>query len=96
MPVSQTSFKESGAIEYSSDVLMGLQYDGMDLRQGETESARMQRVRDLKAYNLKQAAEGRFIGIHLKVLKNRNGELGDAKFMFNPRYNVYIEARQTR
>ena len=29
-PVNLSSFKESGSIEYSSDVLIGLQYDGMD------------------------------------------------------------------
>lgn len=29
-PVGMTSFKESGAVEYSSDVLIGLQYYGMD------------------------------------------------------------------
>lgn len=35
--VNMAAFKESGAIEYSSDVLMGLQYEGMDYSEGETD-----------------------------------------------------------
>ena len=41
-PVNMASFKESGAIEYSSNVLMGLQYEGMDYseakRRGQAET----------------------------------------------------------
>ena len=36
-PVNLSSFKESGAIEYSSDVLIGLQFNGMDYEEDETE-----------------------------------------------------------
>jgi replicative DNA helicase len=46
-PVNLASFKESGAIEYSSDVLLGLQYLGMDYYDGEKEQDRARRVREL-------------------------------------------------
>lgn len=36
-PVNMASFKESGAIEFSADVLIGLQYEGMDWHDGESE-----------------------------------------------------------
>lgn len=88
-PVSQASFKESGAIEYSSDILMGLQHNGMDLMPGEKESNRTERIMDMREYNKCQLEQGAPIGIQLKVLKNRNGELGSTVFDFNPRYNVF-------
>ena len=46
-PVNLASFKESGAIEYSSDVLIGLQYEGMDYQEGEADKAREKRIREL-------------------------------------------------
>ena len=47
-PVSMQSFKESGAIEYSSDVLFGLQYAGMDYKDGEGTDSRKNRLRKLR------------------------------------------------
>lgn len=88
-PVSQASFKESGAIEYSSDILMGLQHNGMDLLPGENESDRIERIMEMREYNRSQLEQGASIGIQLKVLKNRNGKLGSTVFDFNPRYNVF-------
>ena len=46
-PVSMTSFKESGAVEYSSDVLFGLQYAGMEYIEGDTDKKRRERLREL-------------------------------------------------
>lgn len=56
--VNMTSFKESGAIEYSSDVLIGLQFRGAGT----------------KDFNLKEAQGAVPREIEFKVLKNRNGE----------------------
>ena len=41
------AFKESGAIEYSSDTLIGLQLEGMDYQEGEADGARQKRIRKL-------------------------------------------------
>jgi len=90
-PVSMSNFKESGAIEYTSDVLIGLQYDGMDYQEGETEKARDKRIRDLIKRNEADANKGEAQVIQLKVLKNRNGKKGDCRFNFIARYNVYYD-----
>lgn len=91
-PVNLASFKESGAIEYSSDVLIGLQYDGMDWESGETEKARNTRIRDLLADMTRRGKEGKSLKIQLKVLKNRNGSKGDCYLEFYPMFNYFKDA----
>lgn len=93
-PVNVASFKESGAIEYSSDVLIGLQYDFMEYKDGEDEKKRTKRIReDLKKAN-KNAAEGIPNTIQAKVLKNRNGAKGFVYFDFVPKYNYFEECAE--
>lgn len=80
-PINLAAFKESGAIEYGSDCLLGLQYWGMDSIESvqiRTETERLRRAGDP-------------IDIQLKVLKNRNGIIGDSIFTFLPRYNFFDE-----
>lgn len=88
-PVNMAAFKESGAIEYSSDVLIGLQYEGMDYQEGEADKARDKRIREL----MKQAVEDGKVGkpqkIQVKVLKHRNGSKGDAYLDFYPMFNYF-------
>ena len=84
------SFKESGAIEYTSDVLIGLQYYGMGFVKGEKEAARQERVRELLESNKKDAAEGKPVKIHLRVLKNRSGRKDDTGFNYYPMFNLYV------
>ena len=91
-PVSMTSFKESGAIEYSSDVLIGLQYEGADYRDGEKESERQARIRMLIDRVKAEASKGNPVPIELKVLKNRNGRIGRVKLEFTPMFNYFKEA----
>lgn len=92
-PISMTAFKESGAIEYSSDVLIGLQYEGMDYQEGEADKARDKRIRELRKGNDEKAAKGEGIEIELKILKNRNGSKGRSEpFLYVPKYNLYTEA----
>ena len=88
-PVSMASFKESGAIEYSSDVLIGLQYNGWDYRDNEADSVRLKRLRELRK-SMEQA--GRNFGsqdIQVKILKNRNGIKGSLLFDFFPAFNYF-------
>ena len=91
-PISMRAFKESGAIEYGSDVLLGLQYSGMDYDDGETEKARFKRIRSLIKDYEQLAAKGKGIDIQLKVLKNRNGKKGTSiNFIFYPMFNYFSE-----
>lgn len=88
--VSMSSFKESGAIEYSSDVLLGIQFS-------------KQREID-KANNTKKPNEARLIldvdeekaksprKLEVKILKNRNGITGKSvDFNYYPRFNYFEE-----
>lgn len=89
--VSLTSFKESGAIEYGSDVLLGMQYSGMSQRQSESEKDRAARVRRLLKENREKAKAGLPVDMELKVLKNRNGYCDSCYFAFTHRSNVFVE-----
>lgn len=88
-PVNMTAFKESGAIEYSSDVLIGLQYAGMDYKPGETDANRKTRLLTDAETRNEKAAAGKPVDIELKILKNRNGSRGDLCFKYWPKYNYY-------
>lgn len=87
--VNMASFKESGAIEYSSDVLIGLQYDGMDWQEGEGEKDRLKRIRELINSFLVKGKTGRSQRIQVKILKNRNGSKGSTCLEFFPMFNYF-------
>ena len=96
-PVSMSSFRESSGIEYSADILIGLQYKGMEYftentSNGggrETDAAHSARVLKLFEKMQKIAAEGKCQSIELKLLKNRNGSRGTLEFDFTPKYNYF-------
>lgn len=90
-PVNLASYKESGAIEYSSDVLIGLQYEGMDYQEGEAEKARDKRIREVISTALENGKNGEAQSIQVKVLKYRNGSKGDAILNFYPMFNYFEE-----
>lgn len=83
--ISMDAFKESGAIEYGSDVLLGLQPRGMaagSLKKDEKKNIEL--VEDTKA------AENR--ELELKVLKNRTGRTGQRiNFEYNAKFNYFAE-----
>ncbi|MBQ3759394.1 MAG: hypothetical protein II876_08055 [Synergistaceae bacterium] len=90
-PVSMASFKESGAIEYSSDVLIGLQIDGIDRASGEKEAEYKERLqRTLDTVEVCKS-KGEPIAIEAKILKHRNGRTGVVHFEFYSRYNYFKE-----
>ena len=85
-PVNLASFKESGAIEYSSDVLLGLQLAGMD----ELSQSEGKRVDTIKQIEEKKAANPR--KAQLKILKNRNGKIGIRLYYdYYPMFNCFNE-----
>lgn len=90
-PVNMASFKESGAVEYSSDVLFGLQYAGMDYQPNESEKSRSARLRDLMndIYRKKEMKEP--ISVELKCLKNRNGYQFTINFEMLSAFNHFEE-----
>lgn len=90
-PVNMASFKESGAVEYSSDVLLALQYEGMDWQEGESETNRNKRVRGLMNSAIAKGKKGQAQSIQVKVLKNRNGSKGDTVIDFYPMFNYFVE-----
>jgi replicative DNA helicase len=93
-PVNLASFKESGAIEYSSDVLIGLQYEGMDYQEGEADGARQKRIRELVKTAEQQGRSGQAQSIQVKILKNRNGSKGDTLLDFYPMFNYFTDKRE--
>lgn len=91
-PVNMAAFKESGAVEYGADVLIGLQYNGMDYGEmGESEKERVKRVREIMQEVQAAGRDGRAQQIQVKILKNRNGVKGDAILDFIPKFNYFME-----
>ena len=83
--ISMSAFKESGAIEYSSDVLMGLQFETVGDILGEDNSKITS-----ESINLMKRKYPR--KIELKILKNRNGATGDSvTFDYYPMFNYFHE-----
>ncbi|MBC9708003.1 MAG: toprim domain-containing protein [Enterococcus sp.] len=74
--VSMQAFKESGAIEYSSDILIGLQLKGAGEKDFDPTEAKKKDPRE----------------IELVILKNRNGKTGaKVPFEFYPMFNYFVE-----
>lgn len=85
--VDLSAFKESGSIEYTADVVLALQLDGMDLL--EDDKHRTYRINRLKTEAEIRKREGKPIWLELKVLKNRSGETGTVPLDFTARYNYF-------
>ena len=75
--VTMSAFKESGSIEYSSDVLMGLQFKGVGEKDFDVDKAKSEIPRELV----------------LKILKNRNGRTGgEIEFSYYPQFNYFTSS----
>lgn len=96
-PVSMASFKESGAVEYSSDILFGMQYAGMDRKEGEKEGDYVNRVRVKLPQEIKEKKDSKEpIKIEIKCLKNRTGRTFTIPFYMVPAFNHYEEVHGFR
>lgn len=93
-PVGMASFKESGAIEYSSDVLIGMQYNGWDYQKGEKDNDRQKRLNDIKEKNEKIAKNRGAVEMQIKNLKQRNFNRQGIVFEFSPAFNCFKEIPQ--
>jgi replicative DNA helicase len=74
--INMAAFKESGAIEYGSDVLIGLQLKGSDKNNFDVDEAKSKNPRE----------------IELVILKNRNGATGGKiEYEYYPLFNYFKE-----
>ena len=75
--VSMTDYKESGALEYSADVLMGLEFVSAGTKDYDEKMEKRKNPREIR----------------LVVLKNRNGKAWEScNFDYFPLFNYYSEA----
>lgn len=87
-PINMAAFKESGAIEYGSDVLIGLQLYGIGYQPDEKEKDRLKRIRSI----IEKAEKEPQTEIEVRVLKNRNGQRGGSgKLLFEKKYNSFAD-----
>ena len=74
------AFKESGAVEYSSDVLIGLQLKGAGKKVGN------------EKFNPTEAKRKNPREVELVVLKNRDGAVGDkVSFEYYSMFNYFVD-----
>lgn len=86
--IDMDAFKESGGIEYGSDVLLGLQSIDMTIAENSREVAKnIERTQKTKRQLVRK--------VELKILKNRNGITGKAQqFLYTSPFNVFEEAEE--
>lgn len=78
-PVKMEAFKESGAIEYSADVLLGLQFVGTGQKDFDTMQAKCKNPRE----------------VELWILKNRSGMAGSCvTFDYYAKHNMFWEKEE--
>ncbi len=83
--VSLTDFKESGAIEYSADVLIGLEFAAAT----DEETGKASKSYEERAEKKKTPRK-----IRLVILKNRNGEAWvETKLEYKPLFNYFTDGR---
>ena len=77
-------FKASGGIEYTADVVIGLQYSFMSDTSGKSDS---------EIENLDREAKSKYPReMQTVILKNRNGSIGEyTDFIYEPKHNYFKE-----
>lgn len=94
------AFKESGSIEYSSDVVMGLQFTAQrglyEYKKDSPEYKKIKKKKEGNSYVIDidhyKSPEHTPRKIELKILKNRNGITGESiDFDYDPRFNYFAE-----
>ena len=100
--VAMESFKESGTIEYSSDVLIGLNFclnpeQEQKIKEITRDASLNETMKKNKIDELMKEIKSQEIRtITLDVLKNRNGEWNKSiNFKFNPKANIFMEDSET-
>lgn len=92
-PISISALKESGSLEYSSDVVMGLQIAGMRRKESTEKDAAYRLFVDGLTEKWRHAKRsGEFAPLELKILKHRAGNEGSIKLEILYRYYCAREA----
>lgn len=81
-PISLTAFKESGGIEYGTDVVIGLEYTGIGVKDKFGKST----------FDLNVAKSETPRKITAKILKNRSGICGRVHFRYYAQYSLFIDS----
>ena len=83
--IGYESFKETGAIEYGSDVIIGLQLKGIEnMEKIKTESDKRNQINNLKSNNPRE--------IEVIVLKQRNGlAYSKCDLKYYSQYNYFVD-----
>lgn len=82
--LSMAAFKESGAIEYTADVVIGLQPQGMKDAANDREAADNRQT-------IEASRNANPATLELRVLKNRQGAIGTALFEHNKLFNLFSD-----
>lgn len=82
--IEMEAFKESGAIEYSSDVLLGLDPKGI-------KAAEKPKDREENRQTMSELADAELRGLEVVVLKNRMGARGRVPMVLHAKYGLYYE-----
>jgi len=87
--VAMESMKETGAIEYSCDVLMGLGLTAVEAVDDEGEKTRKKAIAEAKRKARKDRDKTGDLKLSLVVLKNRNGKTGEVPLIFHTTNNHF-------
>lgn len=87
-PIDLESFKESGGIEYGSDVIIGLQFAVVSKNEAFDKEGKVKEKREL----IREAKAKTPREIQAVILKNRQGKTGDTiDYNYYPYYNYFEE-----
>ena len=83
-PIDFEAFKSSGNIEFTADVVIGLQYSFMADIGNKSDNQIQEMYQEAKAQYPRQ--------VQTVILKNRNGSIGEyTDFIYEPKYNYFKE-----
>jgi len=96
--ISEAAFKESGAIEYSSDLLLGLQYTALEhVKTDEDKKKYNWALFDENQKKGDETREGHPREVQIKIIKNRNGMAGKRiYFDYYAAYNRFEKGKTPR
>ena len=79
------AFKSSGNIEFTADVVIGLQYSFMNDISNKSDNEIIEKYKEAKSQYPRK--------VQTVILKNRNGSIGEyTDFIYEPKYNYFEEA----
>jgi len=87
--VAMESMKETGAIEYSCDVLMGLGLTAIEGVEEDGEGKRKKAIAEAKRKAKEEREKTGDLKLSLVVLKNRNGKTGEVPLIFHTPNNHF-------